>query len=199
MARPLSEDKRNAILVSAVEVVAALGVSAPTAKIAKGAGVAEGTLFTYFETKDALLNQLYLTLKNELEAAMAAGYPAAAGLRDRWRHIWDRYLDWGAAQPAKRNAMRQLTVSDRITATSRELGGRGFREIEVMMEESVATSLLRDQPPAFVAAVMESLAETMLEFIAREPQRREHYKKAGFETLWNAVATPALPDMRIAL
>jgi hypothetical protein len=35
MARPLSEDKRTAILEAATEVVAMLGVSAPTAKIAK--------------------------------------------------------------------------------------------------------------------------------------------------------------------
>jgi AcrR family transcriptional regulator len=51
MARPRSEDKRNAILEAATEVVAEQGVSAPTARIAKRAGVAEGTLFTYFENK----------------------------------------------------------------------------------------------------------------------------------------------------
>ena len=60
MARPLSEDKRTAILEAATEAVAMLGVSVPTAKIAKGAGVAEGTLFTYFANKDELLNRLYL-------------------------------------------------------------------------------------------------------------------------------------------
>jgi hypothetical protein len=38
MARPLSNDKRTAILAAAAAVVAALGVSAPTARIAKGAG-----------------------------------------------------------------------------------------------------------------------------------------------------------------
>lgn len=56
MARPLSEDKHNAILAAAAEAVAALGMSAPTARIAAGAGVAEGTLFTYFPTKDVLFN-----------------------------------------------------------------------------------------------------------------------------------------------
>jgi hypothetical protein len=63
MARPLSEEKRTAILEATAEVVAMLGVSAPTAKIAKEAGVAEGTLFTYFANKDELLNGLYLELK----------------------------------------------------------------------------------------------------------------------------------------
>ena len=74
MARPLSEDKQTAILEAATEVVAMLGVSAPTAKIAKGAGVAEGTLFTYFANKDELLNRLYLELKMDLRDAMMTGY-----------------------------------------------------------------------------------------------------------------------------
>jgi len=44
MARPKSEDKRNAILAAAIPVIAEQGVGAPTAKIAQLAGVAEGTL-----------------------------------------------------------------------------------------------------------------------------------------------------------
>ena len=58
MARPRSEDKRSATVSpdAAAQVVAEYGVSAPTAKISKVAGVAEGTLFTYFATKDELLN-----------------------------------------------------------------------------------------------------------------------------------------------
>ena len=73
MARPLSEDKRTAILEAATEMVAMLGVSAPTAKIAKDAGVAEGTLFTYFANKDELLNRLYQELKTDLRDAIMAG------------------------------------------------------------------------------------------------------------------------------
>src|ERR1700676_106982 len=99
MAHPRSEDKRNAILEAATEVVAMLGVSAPTAKIAKGAGVAEGTLFTYFATKDELLNQLYLELKTDVHDAMMTCYPSGQSLIDRSRHLWDCYIGWGSAHP----------------------------------------------------------------------------------------------------
>src|SRR6202051_2117802 len=107
MARPRSEDKRTAILEAATEAVAVLSVSAPTAKIAKGAGVAEGTLFTYFANKDELLNQLYLELKTDLRRAMMTGYPSGGSPIDRSRHFWDRYIGWGSAHPLKRRAMRQ--------------------------------------------------------------------------------------------
>src|SRR5260370_12149609 len=129
LARPLSDEKRNAILTSAALSVAALGMGAPTAKIAWGAGVAEGTLFTYFPTKDALFNELYLALKQEVAATMMADYPTGSPLRDRWRHIWDRYIDWGAANSAKRKAIRQLTVSDRIGEPIKRSGGEAFRYV----------------------------------------------------------------------
>src|SRR5258705_5151084 len=133
MARPLSEDKRTAILQAATEAVATLGVSAPTAKIAKGAGVAEGTLFTYFANKDELLNRLYQELKMDLRDAMMTGYPAGKSLIDRNRHVWDRFIGWGSAHPLKRRAMSQLVVSDRITEESKKLVEDAFQAFDDMM------------------------------------------------------------------
>ena len=55
MSRPRSEDNRIAILEAALCVFAERGnLSAPTSAISKAASVAEGTLFTYFKSKDDL-------------------------------------------------------------------------------------------------------------------------------------------------
>ena len=67
MARPKSEDKRNAILSAATEVFAERGLSAATSAISTAAGVAEVPLFTYFKTKDELINALYREIKLELQ------------------------------------------------------------------------------------------------------------------------------------
>ena len=187
MARPLSNDKRKAILASAAESVATLGIGAPTAKIASGAGVAEGTLFTYFPTKDALFNEVYLALKQEVAAAMMADYPTTGPLKVRWRHVWDRYIDWGATNSAKRKAIRQLTVSDRIGEPFKRSGGDAFRDVYALMDESVATGAMTKQSPAFVAAILEALAETTMEFVAREPDEHNRYRSAGFEAFWGGV------------
>ena len=66
MARPKSEDKRSAILGAATRVIVSEGLGAPTAMIAREAEVANGSLFTYFETKADLLNALYVELKGEM-------------------------------------------------------------------------------------------------------------------------------------
>ena len=188
MARPRSEDKRAAILAAAADLVADQGLGAPTAKIAQRAGVAEGTLFTYFDTKDDLLNALYLDIKADLRGSMLAEYPATGGLADRLRHIWDRYLDWGGAFPAKRAAMTQLGVSGRITQSSIDTSRSAFRDIEKLLQEILAAGPLRDEPPSFIGAIMEGLADITLRFMAAEPHRANHYKQAGFAVFWRAVS-----------
>ncbi len=188
MARPKSEDKRTAILEAATEAVAGLGVSAPTAKIAKGAGVAEGTLFTYFANKDELLNGLYLELKMDLRDAVSTGYPAGKSLFDRSRHFWDRYIGWGSAHPLKRRAIQQLAVSDRITEETKKLVGDAFGEFKDMMRECASGGAMRHQPPSFVSAILGAIADTTMDFIAREPAHAKRYTKAGFDAFWNAVA-----------
>lgn len=66
MARPKSEDKKQALLEAATAAFAQSGIAASTSAIARSAGVAEGTLFRYFATKDELLNELYLAIKLRL-------------------------------------------------------------------------------------------------------------------------------------
>src|ERR1700678_4708956 len=99
MARPKSEDKRNAILSAATEVFADRGLSAATSVISSVAGVAEGTLFTYFKTKDELINALYREIKLELADAMMSEFPRKKSVHTRLRHVWDGYVNWGVNNP----------------------------------------------------------------------------------------------------
>jgi AcrR family transcriptional regulator len=74
MERPKSDDKRDAILTAAASIFAEGGLSAPTSAISKSAGVAEGTLFMYFPTKNDLLNALYRQIKLELAEVLMSGF-----------------------------------------------------------------------------------------------------------------------------
>jgi AcrR family transcriptional regulator len=88
VARPRSDDKRNAILDAATRAIAERGLTAaPTSEISKQAGVAEGTLFTYFKTKDDLINALYRESKLELADAIMSGFPRKKSVRTRLRHV----------------------------------------------------------------------------------------------------------------
>jgi TetR/AcrR family transcriptional regulator, multidrug resistance operon repressor len=64
-------DKRNAILKSTLELIKDNGFhGTPISMIAKNAGVASGTIYHYFTSKDAIIMELHYQIKNEMVAAM---------------------------------------------------------------------------------------------------------------------------------
>ena len=88
MPRPKSEDKRRAILAAATRIIVTQGLSASTMGIAKEAGVANGSLFTYFATKSDLFNALYLELKVEMASAAMEGLRESDELREQVFQVW---------------------------------------------------------------------------------------------------------------
>src|ERR1700691_5526240 len=106
MARPRREDKRNAILAAATRLFAERGLTAaPTSEISKQAGVAEGSLFTYFKTKDDLINALYRELKLELADAIMSSFPRKKSVRHRLEHVWNGYVHWGVANQEQQRVL----------------------------------------------------------------------------------------------
>jgi len=188
MARLKSEDKRNSILSAATEVFAERGLAAPTAAITAVAGVAEGTLFTYFRTKDEVVNALYREIKLELADAMMSGFPRKASVRHRMQHVWNRYVEWGIANEKQYKILRQMMVWEGLTDASKTAGSAPFVEIETMAQDAVAQRQVKDLPQAFIGATMSALAETAIEFARQDPKRAGVYQVSGFEMLWAGIA-----------
>jgi AcrR family transcriptional regulator len=188
MARPRSEDKRDAILNASIEVLAELGERAPTSKIAKVAGVAEGTLFTYFSSKDVLLNQLYLSLKAELRQVMMLHYPTHVDLRAQMHHVWQSYVQWGITTPQRRKVMAQLSTSEQITEESKRVGMQSFCDLTQLIQDYITKGELRDYPPLFIGSILGALAEVTINFMAQDPVYATRYQESGFDAFWHAVS-----------
>jgi AcrR family transcriptional regulator len=185
MARPLSEEKRSAILKAAAEAIAAEGISVSTSRIAKVAGVADGSLFLYFPTKDELLNRLYSSIKQEIAESMLAEYPKEATVSDRMRSVWMAYLKWGVANTEKRQAMSQLSVSHRITPDTRDKSMEPLREIEKLLKERLGPR--NTITVAFAAGIMTALSEVTIGFMTSDTKKASKYAEMGFAALMRAL------------
>ena len=190
MARPKSEDKRNAILDAATRVFAERGLTAaPTSEISKQAGVAEGTLFTYFKTKDDLINALYRAIKFELADAMMSGFPRKKSVRARLRHVWDGYVNWGRTNPEQRRVLAQLQVSGMLLKESIEAGSAPFVEMQNMIRDAIEQHILRpDVPIELISKMMTASAEATMELIQLKPSLANAYRNGGFEIYWAGIA-----------
>jgi AcrR family transcriptional regulator len=188
LARPRSSDKRKAILSAATQIFAERGLSAPTSAISNLAGVAEGTLFTYFANKVELLNVLYREIKLELADAMMTGFPQNKSVRIKLHHIWNCYTTWGVAHPEQRKVLSQLQLSDNLTPESKTAGTAPFLKIETMGKDAVKQRILQDIPQEFLSATMEASAQTTMAFMDAHPPAAEKFQTLGFEMFWRAIS-----------
>jgi AcrR family transcriptional regulator len=187
VARPKSDDKREAILAAATRVFAESGLAAPTSAISKAAGIAEGTLFTYFRTKDDLINELYREIKLELAKAIVSGLSRKKDFRGRLQYFWNSYVNWGVAYPDRRKALAQLRVSDRLTQETKTAGQASFGEFEGLARQAMADGVLRDCPLEFLSAAIGALAEMTMELMAANPRGAAKYRSQGFALLWSGI------------
>jgi AcrR family transcriptional regulator len=190
VARPKSEDKRNAILDAATRVFAERGLTAaPTSEISKQAGVAEGTLFTYFATKDDLINALYREIKLELSDEMMSGFPRKKSVRTRLRHVWNGYVNWGMKNPKQRKVLAQLNVSGMLSKESIEAGSAPFVEMQHTVRDAIEQHILRaDLPIELISKMLGALAEATMDLIVLKPAMANKYRNGGFEIYWAGIA-----------
>jgi AcrR family transcriptional regulator len=151
-------DKRDAILAAALRLVARTGLpNTPMSAIAREAGVAAGTLYLYFPSKEAMLNALYLDLLADQDRALAAdaspaeatpagASPAAAPLdpREALWHAWSTRARWHFDHPDAWNFLQQCRTSGVLTDETRAAEARMVAEGYRQFETAVATGLLRD-------------------------------------------------------
>jgi AcrR family transcriptional regulator len=119
VARLKSEDRRNAILMSAIEVVAERGVGATIALIAKSARRCGRDYLYYFNSKE---ERFYCEIKLDLANAMMSDFPRRSSIRHRLQRVWNGYVDWGLRNPFQNRALRQIEMWAGLTDASRAAG-----------------------------------------------------------------------------
>jgi AcrR family transcriptional regulator len=173
---------------AAIRVIAAQGLGAATATIAKEADVSNGSLFTYFETKAELLNQLYVELKTEMGTVALEGLPTDSDVRSQLLNMWRNWARWAVHCPEKRRALVHLSVSDDITPQSRMATHQAMLGAAALLERSRENGPMRDAPPGFVLALMNALADATIDFMIRDPANADKHSMAAFDALWRMIA-----------
>ena len=177
MARPKSEDKKLALLDAATSAFAQSGIAASTALIARSAGVAEGTLFRYFATKDDLLNALYLHLKQDLCQTMLANMDRALTQpKEHTRNIWNSYVDWGIRNPMAHGAIRQLGVSEKINAETEQAVHEMFPELHELCRRHkkhwISVYAAEDITPELIADLVNDSWHLVVDKLPKKEQKR---------------------------
>lgn len=95
-------DKRERILKAASELIVKNGLQCSMSEIAQTAGVATGSLYNYFTSKDDLIRGVYHRLTDEVAAVLIVEHAPHVSHEKRIRRYIDDYIDfiWADANRA---------------------------------------------------------------------------------------------------
>jgi AcrR family transcriptional regulator len=182
------QHQEKAIFAAAITVFAERGFwNTPTSLISKTAGVADGTLFNYFKTKDDLIVGLYLEIKREVAESLMAGFDAQPTARDKIYDIWSRYIDWSLANPQKFKVMSEIHASFPLSESVKAQSTEPFIEIGLLAQEGIARGEFYDYPVDYLASMMDALSVMTIKYMRANSDTKTDYKAIGFEILWRGV------------
>jgi TetR/AcrR family transcriptional regulator, repressor of fatR-cypB operon len=95
-----SRPKRDVILNAALELFAERGFHGTAVPlVAERAKVGAGTLYRYFDSKEALVNALYQREKTCFLRELVTDFPIDAPPREQFRVFWRRLVDYAQRHP----------------------------------------------------------------------------------------------------
>ena len=170
-------------MAGAIATVAEVGIGASTWAIAKHAGVSEGTVFTYFPTKDDLLNEVYVEIRTSRANAVAAEFPRRASLDKRLRHLWTASLAWAIANASAHRALSQLVVWNGLAEESIKRGDAANPRLFELMRDAKERAYFRDLPDDVLFAVADALQKMTIDLTLRQPKNAKLYRDEIYELM----------------
>jgi TetR/AcrR family transcriptional repressor of multidrug resistance operon len=154
--------------------------------VAKAAGVATGTAYVHYESKEELVFATYLEIKAELAEAVLAGFDESAPPRERWRHILTEACRFMSEEPERARFLSQLEESPYYEEAHARLVAAGDPLAAMAATEDMA-GLLVPLPREVISALSFGVAVRLIAAgVALEPTEVD----VLVEATWRAVTVP---------
>jgi AcrR family transcriptional regulator len=154
-AKPVRGDKREQILDAALELFVERGFfGTAVPEIAEKAGVGAGTIYRYFESKEALVNTIYRQEKQRFAQVVLDDFPANATTREQFRTMWMRMAKF-ATDNLKAFIFMELHHHQRyLDAESKSLEQRMLALFTGVVVAAQARRELKSGPPRLLMGIV---------------------------------------------
>jgi AcrR family transcriptional regulator len=148
--------KRDAILGAALELFSERTfASTPMPELARRAGVGAGTIYRYFDSKDALVNALFQRWKREMTDAVSGNIPDDLTPREQFTHWWRGLWKFATELPSVYHFLETHHHAAYLDAASRRVGAQlSDRAITYLREGQRRGAIRKGNPEVLMALVM---------------------------------------------
>ena len=148
-------DKAELILGAALDLFEQQGFDGTAVpELARKAGVGTGTIYRYFDTKEALLNALYQRWKSAYNDVVLAPFAPGLTIRERFGQYWRRMSGFARGEPRAVRFMEMHHHAAYLDATSREMSQRYLQVATAFIDEGVRAGVLKPLQPQLAAALL---------------------------------------------
>jgi AcrR family transcriptional regulator len=140
-------DKRTDILNATLELISVQGFhGTPISQVAAKAAVGAGTIYRYFENKEALINELFLAIKREISQAMLAGFSSEDRAEQIFRRVWLNTFRYCVQNPQKMIFLEQFHNSPFQTAETEAASLEYLAPIVVAFQSAIEAGEIKNIP-----------------------------------------------------
>ena len=184
------KDKRTAIMEAALKLFMERGLhGTSTAQISKEAGVATGTLFNYFPTKENLINSLYFEVKGRLSRSMGKEIEVESTFKNKMKKLWSNLIIWGLDNQEEFLFVGQFCSSPYITKFTHEEVMKEYEFLHNLVKEGIKSGDIKDFSPELIITMFyhSSRAVVGLMLESEVVSEREELIEKGFQIIWNGL------------
>ena len=186
------KNKKQQLLDAALALFVNQGIYATsTASIAKTAGVATGTLFHHFPSKDALILELYKNIKQEFALQIAPFELDAAKLEQQAKVIWQQAIDWALANAEQQQFCLLVMQYQPLSAdTKAQIFADEFGFLKEIMLFGQQHQLIANYPIGLMLESAHGQFLTSSQFFINNTDLAQDakYREAAFNLFWQSFA-----------
>jgi AcrR family transcriptional regulator len=186
---------RDRLVRAALELFTTLGYhGSTTPEIAKKAGVAEGTIYRHFASKEQLLNEIYRA-GLRLFVTIVKDSPPALPAPERLEKIAAGWRDIALKNPHVVHLVLVNRVKNQLDPRSRDAAKELREEVEKLIASGKSAGLVRPGAVEVWADIWMQLVTLMLERVAnKEWTPDQAAPRLAVEAAWAAISAGAPPS-----
>ncbi|PAB58627.1 TetR/AcrR family transcriptional regulator [Anaeromicrobium sediminis] len=182
-------DKKEMIMEAALRLFNEFGFhGTPTSKIAKEAGVSNGTLFNYFSTKEELINTLYLEHITGCRDCVFKELNKDLSVKETMKYLWANAIRWHLKRPEMFKFMEQFAHSPYINNIGKEKKEELFRFAHGLVDKGISHGMFRYKNTKLICCCMEgALSHTTRYLLENENEDMDDVIEESFNMLWQGI------------
>ena len=150
-------DKKEEILKTALRLFVEYGFHAtPTSKIAKEAGIANGTLFHYYKTKEELILAIYSDVKSKQTEYLHAHANKENSLKQNFISLCINTIEWNQKNSQEFYFIEQFSVSPFYSLVPKDQITQHTKPYLVILQKGINNSILKPLPIDFMYTLINS-------------------------------------------